>query len=1024
MTWAFDSPENVPWVKCLIAETAALPESLDSIREHARYLHMKIDPPQYANLIANPQNYHSQIGFPAWNIPELTGSADSIVDGARNIRLLGRLALLFPPNFTMFHREVRDALAELQALDPGVVRERFSKHSGDPVAVDLSEDIQVYVAGTLCGGTSSGSFIDVGYLLQSLTGFEGLIKTTGIFLLPPSGYPNAQHLGNAYAALLELNHFSSDGSRYRQQMPHRVDPLTMPSGMRPYHQLYLLQARGPAKIEYAKLITAGADYIYSDVLGGTRDQKEQTRTNIAQEFVQRDLWGATQKFYTFGVGSIEFPYTKVAKACSFKLAGVGFRDLGGGDLPTQSQVQEAFKKIGLLSQNEMDARLVRVGDEVLFSRISRIAEGATTDALRSDDTMDAIRTQLESAFKSGGKSSTHPDLPANIVPQTIEENERQVAVELRNSIASVVRIYLGGAEPSLGIVSLESFLTTLRDKLEQRIKECATVANASGGDLSKLMDDALERARDCRKDPVLAVMLGRNKAVHHYVTDAIQHCRSYFTQRLHQACAPAGQRLYKDALVFVTRLLDRIQNQKCGLRREVQLVVEGLKQQLDEVNVAYGSRYDGSVRVINGVELFDAHETVDSQYDDCLRETATLRKIPGDLATVEALLAREAVASFVEAALGQLLAEPNEVKQYDPAGGRTLLDFDAYRLLQLSQPARAPFAPLKRTSIIERLMARPEAEQDVRKADKASELLLNWDSGSPRHRDAVNKSWKYVFYNDQDRSAPELKRLLDRAGVLTGQGGISYINDPHQIIFLQERGAFSLGTITDLSEDQSVWFGEYRSSTMASFHSRGDIREWISWGRSDEETRSSSRNAYLVGIALGIVEFVNATQYCFTYEPPNPVDSGKVLLSRDLLLACQELKQRQLAPILEAKIQKFRNDNGPADVYRRIDEFIRNSDKKFSIGDKSLSNAEILTFLLDYIRQDTELFERFNRAYPNQAELQLLRPDRDGVMAYHCPESCGNGYVLGYKASDLYIEEQRQGRMERVRKCAFCKRNL
>ena len=44
--------------------------------------------------------------------------------------------------------------------------------------------------------------------------------------------------------------------------------------------------------------------------------KTAARTNIAQLFIQRDYWGATQKYYTFGLSGIEFPYTKIAKACA------------------------------------------------------------------------------------------------------------------------------------------------------------------------------------------------------------------------------------------------------------------------------------------------------------------------------------------------------------------------------------------------------------------------------------------------------------------------------------------------------------------------------------------------------------------------------------------------------------------------------------------------------------------------------------------------------------------------------------
>src|SRR5207247_11069005 len=122
---------------------------------------------------------------------------------------------------------------------------------------------------------------------------------------------------------------------------------------------------------------------------------------------------------------------------------------------------------------------------------------------------------------------------------------------------------------------------------------------------------------------------------------------------------------------------------------------------------------------------------------------------------------------------------------------------------------------------------------------------------------AVNKAYKFVFFNDKDPRAEQFREVIERAGILTGQGGIAYMNDQNQIMIMQERGAFSLGTIRELREDlDSKWRSDFHNPTIPSFHARNDIKEWITWTRADEESYDRIRNLFLVGVALKIIEFV------------------------------------------------------------------------------------------------------------------------------------------------------------------------
>src|SRR5207247_8623965 len=108
----------------------------------------------YANLIANPHNYDPTLGFASWNIPRLLNGQDAITDGANNTRILGRLALLFPSNFTQIQTEIRNALDDLKKRTPKEAAEAYEHGTETKVQVSLPTDIHVYVIGTVCGWTA------------------------------------------------------------------------------------------------------------------------------------------------------------------------------------------------------------------------------------------------------------------------------------------------------------------------------------------------------------------------------------------------------------------------------------------------------------------------------------------------------------------------------------------------------------------------------------------------------------------------------------------------------------------------------------------------------------------------------------------------------------------------------------------------------------------------------------------------------------------------------------------------------
>jgi hypothetical protein len=155
----------------------------------------------YAISVANPgsligrSNDHIDEWWPRDKVP-----TTSILSGAGQIRARGRLALF---------AKVGDINALIgQAIN--TVREIRTNRQAftDNFQVSSRDGVEVFIVGSLAGGTGSGTFLDVAFLTrQYLNSFSNI---TGVFVLPRVFSNISQtHLvkSNAYGALKEIEHF-------------------------------------------------------------------------------------------------------------------------------------------------------------------------------------------------------------------------------------------------------------------------------------------------------------------------------------------------------------------------------------------------------------------------------------------------------------------------------------------------------------------------------------------------------------------------------------------------------------------------------------------------------------------------------------------------------------------------------------------------------------------------------------------------------------------------------------------------
>ncbi len=154
----------------------------------------------YAISVANPgglvggRNEHIDEWWPK-QIP-----SHGIINGAGQIRARGRLALF---------AKVGDISSLIGQAINKVRGIRTSKQAfSDNFQVSNRDGVEIFIVGSLAGGTGSGTFLDTAFLArQYLNSFSNI---TGVFVLPRVFSNLAQtHMvkSNAYGALKEIEHF-------------------------------------------------------------------------------------------------------------------------------------------------------------------------------------------------------------------------------------------------------------------------------------------------------------------------------------------------------------------------------------------------------------------------------------------------------------------------------------------------------------------------------------------------------------------------------------------------------------------------------------------------------------------------------------------------------------------------------------------------------------------------------------------------------------------------------------------------
>ena len=368
--------------------------------------------------------------FPKEPSLDYRNSDSDLMKGAKQIRCLGRLSLFY--NIVQVHDRLRGLMGNI--TDPGEVRRARNKG----YKVD-ARDSRVFIIASLGGGCGSGIFMDVAYLVKYISAMTTRFEINGIFVLP-SAFRDTSIRGdavraNTYAALMELDHYMSEGKfkcSYKEG-------LTIEDTEKPFKYVYLVSGNteGGIELDIRDVARTIAEVIGLNI-GLSRTGGLQSRlTNQIDPCLVSRIDGAIKAYGSFGFALLSAPFTHVTKYFVSRLSREIIEVFT--EEPEHKSVEEEINTfVSALKIKELE-------DKIRIEGISRPAISVESKSL-----MDDIGTWRASVNIEDAKEG-------------IKESRVKIEDEIKTKIFERVKNLTNGRSPTFADVFLDMLDTEVRN---------------------------------------------------------------------------------------------------------------------------------------------------------------------------------------------------------------------------------------------------------------------------------------------------------------------------------------------------------------------------------------------------------------------------------------------------------------------------------------------------------------------------------------------------------------------------------
>jgi len=977
--WELGSLQRVPWVRFLCVETDM--NNRPDIIPYEDFVSLTISAQEYSLLLKQPDAYEEKMHLTKWaDMETLRRIPDQAVTaGAGNIRMVGRLAFLFPSNYMKIHQGLIARLNWLRTLTVAEAQDSYG-----PAADGQVPDIQfanggflvIYVVGTLCGGTCSGLASDFGFFLGLDTSDSE--HKIAIFTIPHPGLTstiegNAQRFKkNAYAALVELNQYHLTDRADGRLIMFPDGRKSLPSKM-PYDLLFITAPRQVGAEFNQQLNAAIADYIF---LNAFVPETLPTGEGVNAP-VYHDLGNHAHVFCTFGLSTLEFPAQRVIEACSYQLSAYSL-----GQWLNRSVEEETIKEwldaMGLTWERLKSSLFTFEGVDLLARLPQADLDEVTKQAERDPNKARQAIKRLRDPLLIQEEGEMTPDSPGGLY-RIAMKNRQAVANEILNNVQNRVRVLL--ADYRYGPAVARSLLVAIEKRLDE-IGVQAIAVQAEPLD-TRPVDDILRRIEQYLSGSWWHIWLRRLTREH---TKTMKILISRLIEALQGDIQSRADRILSEALNDRKNDLDRTEHGIITrVRKEIDLYKKRivnlqdravtLRNRLDEWHRTLAREEPG----VNGVVLFEpeyaGEGTVADEFRRCLELDAGGTGTPWQ--EHREYLASEIVTNVLSRLSEAVLvpsSTPREkdwlMQPMDPKRPNTWLSREIHE--QLLERAQTPFfRRLRSEDVLDRWMhvggtISPEAL--LRQATEKAKIFLDVDEAHATYggRSPIRQSRLVLVPH-----SPRKTHFVNIVSHEFSNPKVEEAPDPYRVIFVQNWFRFPLRGVLSVVGD--IGISRANCNDFPIFFTRKDVA-WV--GVTDEESKRVRKAEDLVAIA-NLLEIIYPEKGAIVFDLGirRPGDPGIRRLPLSFRHAAMSLARGEVdmegfplyeaMKILEHRItserQKFRDKGGDLAFIQYLNKQLT---EKVGGVVPDWDERWLADHLTRYCAHDQNLLSAYNEVFP------------------------------------------------------------
>lgn len=804
----------------------------------------------------------------SWLPPQLIRSVKAIEDGAGGIRPVGRLS---------FFHNYRKIKATIETAE-----NRTRGHEQVMLVRDVTVEpgLNIFVVGSLCGGTGSGMFLDVAYALRHAYGdIEN--KLVGYWIISPELYGNTPSMNtNVYAALKELNHYAASNTRFKACYdPQRL--ISVDEDRPPFDFTYLLSNRTLTDYRISdqnKLCNVVAHKVFLDfgdeLTSVIKSQKDNFKDKLTRldDHPRRNV----QRYLTFGLAKIYSPQERIVQMAltnvgrrliNFWLRGIGQSPdpdlllnrflLKWGDSDIDREFPNRLR--GMVQDNgKTFVQTLKTWNSKIEQEIAMVKTSNDRSQL-----IQQLRSDTRAQFRKVQPGESD-DIRGAWLTQ-IQKTQPKLSNLLINDIGDFLRELLTPSHPEFSLNNsrgwLEAILTHIND-YQRRLEDY--LQNKSGLSTSEDLDtqwrNVERRLQDIEEKRGFLGVLDNNKQRNKdFQTEATQIIAT--TKKLIQD--NFDYQLHKTALIIVSQVSNFIRS----------LIIEAgwIDQLLVSVELTYKKRCEDLERLnpddITGEALFSP-EDADFCYLEFLpkqNENSLLVEISKKILTEKFSFVGQSLMYFLvrftdeeKTSTGSILYYITGSRDIDErlVGANITETIDKI----FGTQAISSLQPVTERFLQKYPLASGNAERRMHQIISESQPLLPLSTDFYFDQDSSNRSEIIAFKKTDNRASKHFQELLTR-GLGIGESIIKSSQNDSEIVIVNEYAAFPLRLIQGIGRMREHYELEY-SRNKARIHN--DYQQIYSEIIPPDAVRMQEmQDIFYICLAFGILE---KQDNCYLYR--------------------------------------------------------------------------------------------------------------------------------------------------------------